>query len=288
MYITVNDTRLFFDVEGAKLVPDGPTMREKPTLVLLHGGPGLDHSLYKPAFSTFADVTQVIYLDLRGQGRSEHSSPDHWKLATWADDVRAFCDALGIERPIVFGESAGGWVAMAYAIRYPDHPGKLILSSSSARRSLTRILTVFERLGGRDAREAARNFLEAPTPDTLEEYVRICFPLYNRTPQDPDIIPRCHTNLELLFFIFNNEFKTMNFLPALARVQCPTLVLAGAEDPITPMEDAEDIVAALPSKLVRFERFPGSGHGVYRDHPTQGFQKIREFILSSTGAQQKV
>ena len=76
MYITVNDTRLFFDVEGAKLVPDGPTMREKPTLVLLHGGPGLDHSIYKPAFATFADIAQVIYLDHRGQGRSERSSPD--------------------------------------------------------------------------------------------------------------------------------------------------------------------------------------------------------------------
>jgi len=76
MYIKVNDTQLFFDVEGAKLVPDGPTMREKPTLVLLHGGPGLDHSIYKPAFATFADIAQVIYLDHRGQGRSERSSPD--------------------------------------------------------------------------------------------------------------------------------------------------------------------------------------------------------------------
>jgi pimeloyl-ACP methyl ester carboxylesterase len=283
MYITVNNTRLFFDVEGAKLVPDGPIMHEKRTLVLLHGGPGLDHSLYKPAFSTFSDVTQVIYLDHRGQGRSEPSSPAHWKLASWADDLRAFCDALGIEHPVVFGESAGGWIAMAYATLYPDHPGKLILSSTSARRRLSRILTVFERLGGSAAREVARNFLETPNPDTLEAYLRICFPLYNRTPQDPDIIPRSRTNLEILFFFFQNEFKTMNFLPALARVQCPTLVLAGTEDPITPIEDAEDIVAALPSRLVRFERFLGSGHGVYRDDPAQGFQRIREFILSSTG-----
>ena len=44
MQVLVNDVRLFFDVEGASLVPDGRTMREKPTLVLLHGGPGFDHS----------------------------------------------------------------------------------------------------------------------------------------------------------------------------------------------------------------------------------------------------
>jgi proline iminopeptidase len=283
MYITVNNTRLFFDVEGAKLVPDGPLMREKPSLILLHGGPGLDHSLYKPAFSMLADVTQVIYLDHRGQGRSALSSPDHWKLATWADDLRAFCDVLAIEHPIVFGESAGGWVAMAYATRYPGHPGKLILSSTSARRSLNRILTVFDRLGGSVACEIARNFLETPNPDTLEAYLRICLPLYNRTPQDPDMLLRSRTNPEILFFFFQHVFKTMNFLPALARVQCPTLVLAGAEDPITPVEDAEEIVAALPANLVRFERFSGVGHGVYRDDPVSSFQRIREFILNGAG-----
>ena len=44
MRIEVNGARIFFDVEGAKLVPDGKTMRENPTLLLLHGGPGFDHS----------------------------------------------------------------------------------------------------------------------------------------------------------------------------------------------------------------------------------------------------
>ncbi len=58
MRVLVNGVRLFFDVEGASLVPEGATMREKPTLVLLQGGPGLDHSIYKPSFSALADVAQ--------------------------------------------------------------------------------------------------------------------------------------------------------------------------------------------------------------------------------------
>ena len=70
MHTVVNGVRLFFDVEGAGLVPDGPALRERPTLLLLHGGPGLDHSVYKPAFSTLADVAQVVFLDHRGNGRS--------------------------------------------------------------------------------------------------------------------------------------------------------------------------------------------------------------------------
>ena len=71
MHVSVNGVRLFFDVEGAKYVPDGPAMREKPTLLLLHGGPGFDHSIYKPAYSALADIAQIIYLDHRGNGRSE-------------------------------------------------------------------------------------------------------------------------------------------------------------------------------------------------------------------------
>ena len=71
MHVSVNGVRLFFDVEGAKLVPDGPVMREKPVLLMLHGGPGSDHSIYRPAYSALADIAQIVYLDHRGNGRSE-------------------------------------------------------------------------------------------------------------------------------------------------------------------------------------------------------------------------
>jgi len=60
MRIEVNGARIFFDVEGAKLVPEGTTMREKPTLLLLHGGPGFDHSGFKPEFSSFADMAAFL------------------------------------------------------------------------------------------------------------------------------------------------------------------------------------------------------------------------------------
>ena len=81
MFVRVNGERLFIDVEGAGLVPDGPSMREKPTLLLLHGGPGFDHTIFKPAFSALTDVAQVVYLDLRGNGRSTGSDPAAWNLA---------------------------------------------------------------------------------------------------------------------------------------------------------------------------------------------------------------
>src|SRR5713226_5235001 len=107
MHVRINGVRLFFDVEGAKLVPDGPIMREKPTLILLHGGPGGDHSSYKPEMSALADICQVVYVDDRGNGRSDDGDREHWTLAQWGDDVKGLCDALEISKPIVLGISFG-------------------------------------------------------------------------------------------------------------------------------------------------------------------------------------
>ena len=59
MHVTVNGVRLFFDVAGEKLVADGPAMRERPTVLLLHGGPGFDHTMFKPFFAALAEVAQV-------------------------------------------------------------------------------------------------------------------------------------------------------------------------------------------------------------------------------------
>ena len=132
MQVEVNGTRLWFDVDGPALVPDGPAMRERPTVVLLHGGPGsFDHSYFKPDFARLAEAAQVVYLDLRGHGRSEWGDPADWSFEMCADDVRAFCDALGIARPVVYGHSLGGFVAMVYAARHPGHAGALVLQSTS-------------------------------------------------------------------------------------------------------------------------------------------------------------
>jgi len=74
MKIDIDNVTLFFDVDGEALVPDGAVMRERPTLLLLHGGPGFDHSSLKPFFSRFADIAQVVYLDHRGMGRSDRGT----------------------------------------------------------------------------------------------------------------------------------------------------------------------------------------------------------------------
>lgn len=285
MHVGVNGTRLFFDVEGAKWIPDGKQMRERPTLVLLHGGPGFDHTSYKPEFSRLADVAQVVYLDHRGQGRSDKGRPEDWTLDQWADDVRGFCDALGIEKPIVLGNSFGGMVAMRYAARHPEHPGKLIFSSTSARQNVDRIVSRFEERGGAEVAALARAFWEKPCAETLGPYAKSAFPVYTRSGNlgDPDSSARTIWAMDVLFHFAAGENASMNLLPGLARIQCPTLLLAGDLDPVCPIEDALEIAEATPDEHLCFERFADCGHGVFRDDPERGFGVIREFVTEGDG-----
>lgn len=86
MRVQVGVVCLFFDVEGARLVPDGPQLREKPTWLLLHGGLGFDHSSLKPWSSALQDVAQLVYLDHRGNWQSDHGAADRLNLNQWGDD----------------------------------------------------------------------------------------------------------------------------------------------------------------------------------------------------------
>ena len=280
MLITIApEVRLFVDVEGSGLVPDGATMRVKPTLILLHGGPGYDHSSFKPIFSTLADVAQIVYVDHRGHGRSSRRPREEWTLDTFADDVVRLCEALGIVKPIVLGQSFGGFVAQRYLSRHPAHPAKVILSSTSHHMGLPRKLVMFERLGGEAARAAAEAFWTAPGESTWAPYQQLCTPLYNTQPP-ADALARARTvfNNDILFASASGEQRTMNLLPGLARVQCPVLVMAGEQDPVTPLADAQEIAAAIPAPHGRLVTFANAGHGAWRDEPAAAMALIRSFV----------
>ena len=271
--------RLFVDVEGLALVPDGPLMRENPTLVCLHGGPGFDHSGFKPAFSGLADIAQIVYYDHRGHGRSDERPSSEWTLDIWADDVVRLCDALGIVKPIVLGQSFGGFVAQRYIARHPGHASKVILSSTSPHMALERKLVMFEKLGGKAARELARQFWSQPDPQTWAAYWAGCRKLYNRTePSDPQAAQRMLVRDEILLHFVAGEKQGLDLLPGLAAAQCPVLVMAGEEDPVCPLADAQDIAAALPPQWAKLVSFPGAGHGAWRDDPQAAFATLRDFI----------
>ena len=278
MKVSVRGVDLFFDVDGAKVTPDGPWMRDRPTVILLHSVSGADHSPYKVHIGpALAEVAQVVYLDLRGAGRSDRSSPEHWTIDTWVDDLGAFCEALELERPVLLGTSTGGVIALAYAARHPDLVERLVLVSTVARYVHTRSIAEFDRLAGPEAGEIAARYFSDPTEAHFAEFLRVCVPLYTRNPISADTIARMEMNIALIAHWDRTGARNYDLREQAAEIRCPTLVLAGDDDPSTTINGVEELVEALPAGLVRYEHFADTGHGVFRDRP-EAIALVREFL----------
>jgi pimeloyl-ACP methyl ester carboxylesterase len=105
MHAEANGTRLGLTSTAPALVPDGPAMRERPTVVLLHGGPGgFDHSYFKPDFTPLAKAAQVVYLDLSGmEVFTKLGTSPHW-IQIAASDVAAVAVVDGVRKGVTFAE----------------------------------------------------------------------------------------------------------------------------------------------------------------------------------------
>ena len=282
MQVDVNGTRLWFDVDGPSLVPDGPIMATRPTVVLLHGGPGsYDHSYFKPDFARLARLAQVVYLDLRDHGRSARHDPANWTFEVCADDVRAFCDALGIARPIVYGHSMGGFVAMLYGAAIRATPGRSSFSRrwpgstsrgssrASVASAVTRLRDLAERDYGGDPSQRrgvgpGLRGVRAAGTGSRGAGRRIG----TRRSDRP--------GWTLL--------RRFDVLDQLARVDCPTLVCVGELDPVTPVAAAREIVDALRGSIGRLEVIEGAGHFPWKDEPGRYWAVIEDFVAGQRPA----
>jgi proline iminopeptidase len=281
MFADVGTARIFFDTVGSALAADGERMVERPALIVMHGGPGFDHSTMRPYFDRFADTHQVIYIDHRANGRST-GEQSTLTLAQWGDDVKAFCDVLGIVKPVVYGNSFGGMVAMAYAARHPDHPSKLILSSTAARMRFDETYRMMEERGGKDARAIAERFWTTTDDGAIADYMRVCMPFYNPPGGNAELQAQARRRAILrgdtLRYFSTGEMRNMDARAGLAKIKCPTLITVGDYDPITPVICSREIHEAMPRNVSRLEVFKGAGHGVHRDQPDEAERVMRAFL----------
>ena len=167
-----------------------------PVLLLIHGGPGSwDHTYFKPDFAPLTEQAQVVYLDLRGHGRSERPDAGTFGFEACADDIAAFCDIVGIAGPIVLGHSMGAPIVLLYGSRHPGHAGGLIVQSGFARFDIPRLVEGFRRVAGDEVAEiAGRSYRGQEVPD--EEWARVSAAFGPRVP-DRDQAARPRKNLEL-------------------------------------------------------------------------------------------
>jgi proline-specific peptidase len=285
--VSVDGASIFFDVAGAGWTVDEHGVRPRPVLIGLHGGPGLDGAKHRYQLARLADVAQVIVPDQRGHGRSDRSTPDSWNLATWASDVKGLSDALGIDHPVVFGSSFGGFVAQKYAAGYPDHPAGLILASTCARiLGGEELIERMRAVGGDEAADVVRRDIEAPSEETQEEWMRVCGPFLSVNPEPDPLIATVSAarirTFEVTVHWMAHEYDEMDLRPELRAVRCPTLVMVGDKDPTIPVSAAEDIVSAIPDGLARLEVIPDAAHELITDNPQRVYASIRAFISNLT------
>lgn len=283
MRVRVGDVSLFFDTDGPQFVIGENSADLLPTAVLVPGGPGQSHLHHKVTPPLPEGLVHAIHYDHRGTGQSDESTPEKWNLDRWASDLAGLCAALDIRRPIVLGTSFGAIVALRFAQMYPDRASKLILVSGVARFVRDEMLDVFERLGGAEARRIADEFYARPSGETAAEFQRMCSPLYTRTPLDDQAIRPMRgepLNMKLIMHWARGEARTMDLRGDLAAVRCPTLILAGLDDPAAPASASREIADGIATNLVTFKVFEHCGHNPLHDARSQALEVIESFLTS--------
>src|SRR5436190_18320487 len=101
-------------------LPDGYNLNVEEAgsgfpLIVLHGGPGLDHSMFRPYLDSLGDEFRLLYVDERGQGRSDRVEPATLSLEVFARDVDLLAEALQLEGFALLGHSFGAIIATWHA-----------------------------------------------------------------------------------------------------------------------------------------------------------------------------
>ena len=282
MYANVRGTRLYFDVDGMGLVPAGDSMEPRPPLFLLHGGPGGDHSSFKTSVNSLADVSQLIYLDHRGSGRSAPAQAEACTLDENIQDLEAVRSYLGLEQIAVLGSSYGGMVAQGYAIRYPEHIERLILvATAPSFRFLEEARRIVQTRGTPDQVRVCETLWSAgfTSQEQLYEYYKTMGPMYS-TAFDADKFEagwhRGIRNFAQLNSGFGGFLREFDYTDQLCQIGCPTLVLTGALDWICPPSQSRLIADQIPD--VRLEVFADSAHSIAQDEPDKFMTIVRAFL----------
>lgn len=289
MRARVRDTELYFDVEGMGLVPDGAALRERPVAMVIHGGPGGDHSGFKPAYTPLTARMQLVYFDHRGQGRSQRGDPAKYTLDENVEDMEALRRHLGLGPVVSIGTSYGGMVAMAHAARYPGAVSHLVLVVTAAHSGFIARAQEIVRERGTEEQRLVCDTLWAggfETPEQLQHYYAVMGPMYSRrfdAASAAAVRGRSEPSPEPL----NRAFGPGGFLrrfdlrPELPRIAAPTLIVAGRHDWICPPEFSEEIHRLIPGSDLRV--FEDSSHSIRVDEPEKLVDAILGFVVYNRG-----
>jgi proline iminopeptidase len=277
MLVDVGDTRLHVTERGSGDLP----------LFVLHGGPGLDHTMFGSYLDPLGDVARLLLVDERGTGRSEPSAPQTWTLERQAADIEAMASALGLERYAVLGHSYGALIALQHAIDFAGRPEATIVSSGfpDARflAHVERELETFEPVELRE--QVQRSWAREAHARTQEDVAALWseqLPFHFADPRDPRIdellaaMGDARYGPDVLRAAATGDYGAIAVEDRLGEVTHPVLVLAGRRDRTCSVEAAQAIADGISdSRLVVFEH---SGHMAFVEENEVYVAAVRAFL----------
>jgi proline iminopeptidase len=287
MRAPIRDTEIFFDIDGAGLVPETSRMRERPTAFLIHGGPGADHAGQKTRYGQLKERMQLVYFDHRGQGRSARGNPEKYTLDENVEDMEALRQYLGLGPIVSIGTSYGGAVAMAHAARYPDAVSHLVLVVTVAHAGYAaRAKQIVAERGTPEQIVQCDNLFAGrlDTDEKLAHYFEVMGPLYSLkhdpkaalglgpTILSPEALNRAHGP--------NGFMRSLDLRPELRAITAPTMIIAGRHDWICAPEFSEEMHRLIPGSDLRI--FEESSHAVGTDEQQNFLDAVTGFIVYNT------
>ena len=210
-------------------------------LVLLHGHP-FDRTMWAPQIAAFSAGRRVIAPDLRGYGASP-VVPGVTLLSTFAEDIAALLDFLGVAECALAGLSMGGQIAMECYRRFPQRIRGLVLAGT---------FPAAETPEGRQARSAmADRLLREGMAGYADEVLHKMVAPY----ADARVAARVHRMMthapvQGAAAALRGRALRPDYRDLLTRVAVPALVVVGADDEYTPVHDARAMHAALPDSTL--------------------------------------
>ncbi len=271
MLLETHGIRVGYDLYG----------EDSATLVLFHAFP-LSRGQWRAQAEDLARslALRVVTLDLTGCGESS-DSPEPITVERMADDARILLDALGAGRPghpaIIGGLSLGGYVALAAMRRYPERVSGLILSDTRATADTPE---------GRAGREAAAQFVTQNGPGALfdRDVPRL---FSNRViTRRPEIVAAARALAENntasgLAAVARGMGQRPDATATLPTIACPTLILVGDQDAITPVADARALFERIPS--AELEIIEDAGHLSNLERPDLFTSHVATFLRERLG-----
>ncbi len=247
-------------------------------LVVLHGGPGLDHTMFRPYLDPLADEYRVLYMDERGQRRSDRVDPATLSVEVFASDVDLLAQALGVERFALLGHSFGAIIATFHAIERGTADTYVISGGGDSSAALMAdVEESLEALG--EEGKIADSWEWEKTVETEEEaaeLMRIQLPFHFAGEPPPGYIDGTVYTPDVLRHFANAGYGDFNYLPDLGRVGRPTLVVVGSEDRTTTSRAARALHDGIDgSELVVLD---GAGHMSFVEAPAEYLAAVRAFL----------